>query len=264
LKKEFILFLIMFYFQNSYADSTDVKIQKDRIKKSAIGIEFYGSASTKRIFKYNGITFSGIKTDSLGQSYYVDPKIANSELEAKYPFYDIGIFFRYEFLKIGWLPTAKFREKFITDHWLTYNEEPEYRLSGFDIEIETFNLFYFEIYGLKVNDIEKSNIYANLVARFDKINISGSLLTYKYPFGDEWYQEPIVIHDEKIKDKFILLSIGPKISFDFKTNNILGNNPLKYFKGVDLLVSFDVPLKDSKYKSQNHYIIGSLVLELPI
>jgi len=110
--------------------------------------------------------------------------------------------------------------------------------------------------------MEKSNISANLLTRIDYYKMSGNIYTYKYPFGYEWGLPPIILKEEtkKLDEKFIILAIGPKVALNFEKLPI-ENTPLGFFKGVDVALTFDIPIGVDDFIIRNYCLLTTLVLE---
>ncbi len=242
-----------------------LKDPPDMLDRNAFGIEFWGS-SFKRIFIKENIPFNGrICHDSTCTSYDPETQIKDANINVKYPSYDIGIFYRFKRLKIGWIATAFYKKSLLSEDYLYYNfiteDNKRSELAGYSLNIKAYNIAYLECYGLRVFDSNNSNIYANLVLRIDHYKLGGEFVTYKFPFGFEWGKPNIIIERKKIDETFTLLSIGPKMAFDFKLNRLLDNNPLMYFRGVDLAITFDVPIGLKDFIVKDFRILGILVLE---
>lgn len=258
---------IMNEFEPFHIEKYDFILQDppDILDRNAFGIEFWGS-SFKRTFIKENLTFNGrICHDSTCTSYDTETQIKDANINVKYPSYDVGIFYRFKRLKIGWIATAFYKKSLLSEDFLDYNfitnDNKKSELAGYSLNIKAYNIAYLEYYGLKVFDSNNSNIFANLVLRIDHYKLGGEFVTYKFPFGFEWGRPHVIIERKKIDETFIMLSVGPKMAFDFKINRLLDNNPLMYFRGVDLAVTFDVPIGLKDFIVKDVHIIGILVLE---
>jgi hypothetical protein len=250
----------------------------DRIDHNAFGIEFWtlGSLSTdpfkitsfKRSYKRENVIFNGkiCKTqECLSNDFEPEQQNIDIVLKASYQSYDIGIFYRIKRFKFGWIPSSFYKKKLYNSDYAKYKfitDGKRPSIAGYDVTIKSFNIIYFEYHGLKVKDMEKSNISANLLTRIDYYKMSGNIYTYKYPFGYEWGLPPIILKEEtkKLDEKFIILAIGPKVALNFEKLPI-ENTPLGFFKGVDVALTFDIPIGVDDFIIRNYCLLTTLVLE---
>lgn len=264
----FLLFIKIGFSQidEKSSNKNNSATNESRIIHNAIGVEFMVTPSSKKTFKSNGaITFTGYGSSSDGGDLqWFEEQNKRVEIETKYREYDLGIFYRIKRFKLGWIPTA-FNSRNNSNGFLTYDfvtsDGKSAILGGYKFDTKRLNLGYLEIYGFKVRDIGNSNLFANVSARLDRYKIKGEYVSYKFPYGDEWNQPPIILDTNSFDNSLYLLSIGPKMAIDFNTLSQVANNPFSYFKGVDLLVLFDIPIGNNNFDVEGYSFVGSLVLE---
>lgn len=216
------------------------------------GIEFFTGIAGKRTFTIDSAIFNGIGYQSLTESQTLDV-----EIELNNPAYDIGIFYRFWRLKVGWIPTSLIHDDNYRRTAAWYNKDfGAWPLGKYDVSAKFVNLLYLEMLGLKAR-----NMFANLAVRLDKAEVKGELRTIKYPYADEWLQSHIVLSREQVDEDFLLLSLGPKVGFDLKSIDFLQESILSPFNkaGLDISVLFDIPIGYSNFYGYSANI--SLALE---
>jgi hypothetical protein len=218
------------------------------------GIEFFTKLDGKRTLTYKDVTFNGRGSGNLAETQTVD-----LDIDIDYPGYEIALFYRIRKLrlKIGWIPTSSLHNDNHRGIAAKYNQQyGDWPLGLYDIDAQFFNLIYLEMLNLKAR-----NMFVNLALRIDNAKIKGELSTIKYPDGDEWFQAPVVLNQEKINEDFILISVGPKIGYDLKNIDILSKSILSPFKkaGLDISAFYDF---SPDYSDLSGYLLNcSLALE---
>lgn len=215
------------------------------------GIEFF-TGIAKRTFTIDSVTFNGRGAQGLTESQTLDV-----EIEFDNPAYDIGIFYRFWRLKVGWIPTSLMHDDNYREIAAGYNMPfGDWPLGKYDVSTKFVNLLYLEVLGLKAR-----YMFANLAVRLDKAEVKGELLTIKYPYADEWLRSHIVLSREQVDEDFLLLSLGPKVGFDLKSIDFLKESILSPFNkaGLDISVLFDIPIGYSDFDGYSVNI--SLALE---
>ena len=216
------------------------------------GIEFFTSVAGKRTFTIDSVTFNGRGDQPLTES-----QTLNVDIELDNPAYDIVLFYRFWRLKVGWIPTSLIHDDDYRGNAAQYNQPfGAWPLGQYEISTEFVNLLYLEVLGLKAR-----NMFANVALRLDNAEVKGEFRTIKYPFGDEWFQSPIVLSREQVDEDFLLLSLGPKVGYDLKSIDLLNESVLRPFNkaGLDISAFFDIPIGYSDFKGYSVNI--SLALE---
>ncbi len=212
------------------------------LSKNGFGVEFVTCVVGNSTFTREALTFNGKGNQPLTESQIVDVKFNIDR-----PSYDIGIFYRIKRFKFGIIPTSLIHNTKTTITDIPYNykfEDKTWTLGHNEINADFYNVMYGEYYGMKA----KLALF-NLAYRLDWAQISGKSQTYKYPYGDEWYQSPTVLDEKTFDKKFAILSLGPKMTIDLKDIDIF-KDPLKYFQklGLDLSLLWDLPIGNTAYE----------------
>lgn len=218
---------------------------------TGFGIEFFAKVAGERTLTIENVTFSG-----RGDQPLTETQVLDVDVDIDWPDYDVSLFYRWDRIKIGWIPTSLIHDDNYREYVAYYNQPfGAWPLGRYDVSAEFINLFYLEVLGLKAR-----NMLASLAMRLDKAEIEGDLSTIKYPFGDEWFRSPIILDREKVDEDFLVLSIGPKISYDLKTINVL-DTTLEYFRqaGLDIFVLWDIPMDNTDF--EGYAVNISLALE---
>ncbi len=204
------------------------------------GIEFFTKVAGERTLTIENVIFNGFGDQPLTETQVVDV-----DIDIDWPAYDVSLFYRWGRIKIGWLPTSLIHDDNYREYVAQYNQPfGAWPLGRYDVSAEFINLFYLEVLGMKTR-----NMLASLAMRLDNAEIEGDLLTIKYPFGDEWFQSPIILNREEVDEEFLVLSLGPKIRYDLKTIHVL-DTTLEYFRraGLDISVLWDIPMDNSDFE----------------
>jgi len=252
-----VILLLSFNINVSSQNNTS---EDDRLKNRTLGFEFWTNIKTQKSFTYEAVKFPG-EGEGFKEMQREDIKIDPDPSS-----YDVGIFYRYKKIKVGWIVTATSKTKYHKNDFIKYRfnyEGRERNIGGYDLDITRFNLGYFEFYGLRSQNM---NTYISALLRFDHVNIKGNINTYKYPFGDEWYvpEHELIVHHEKLNEKIFSLSIGPKIAYDLSdiTKSIPEGSIFRHFKGLELSFLIDAYLgSPDKFDIKGNQTLISFLLE---
>ncbi len=225
--------------------------QENRSEERRFGIEFFTYPIYEKRVTQNDVTFDGHGSDGITQSETVDLKI-----DLDNPGYDIGLFYRIDRIKLGWIPTSLLHDKTYRGVAAEYDLEwGPWPLGIYEIDTNFMNLLYLDLSALKAKKVT-----GNLLVRLDRAEIKGELSVIKYPSGDEWHQAPIVLGCDGSDEDFYIISVGPKFGINLKSMALLSQSILAPFEdaGLDISAFYDLPLGTSDY--QGYSVNVSLAL----
>ncbi len=211
-------------------------------------------------FEYVGVDCTGVRLES--QMFTIEGK---SSIEL----FHVGLYFRVGRFKFGWLPIVGTDNPRLSPDTILYNHtepgRPRWPLGLNSMKLKQTNFGYVELIGARIVSLSEPTVLrANVMIRADRISLSGSLKTMRFPFGVEWFHDPIVVTEQMIDEQVWQITFAPKLAVDARNKGLLEGTPLAIVKGIDF--SFGIEMRTNEGQTSWDFQFrpaATLTLEFP-